>query len=592
MPQTIDLINFPFGDDVTRWPKLTCTQPGQLDLQDAGLHLPGSRDILFQDNGQIRSFDDTHRLVFDRAGGLLELHEAGAIRFLTGSPTPTEKMRILATGQVGIGTATPTSPLHVTGDIRTDGALLVAGNAAVGGTLTVGSNVGIGTTTPTQKLEVAGTVKATGFQGDGAALTGVRATDSTKVAKTGDTMSGALAITAAGTGLSITNNAAVGGTLTVGSNVGIGTQSPAEALDVNGRIKSGALTMGPWPANPSYMFLGTNVLNQADPGNYALLQGAAASPGVTFLNSPASIQFRIRNADKMVLANNGQLQILADSNPIRFTAGWTSFPDAITNGAEISNDIGTYKTLMIVGNRSAGIGRRVSVWDRLEVNGLLFVNGNVGIGTNGPTHRFHVLAPDAVGLFESTGTQAYLRLSTSEGINNRVEITNRPGGRLTLWTAGAGDVFTISRDGQIFLGNNRTGPFVRLNDDMWFSDPQNGTIHVRNGNNSNWGTLVGIFNNQSSRAYKKTITALQAPDCDRLLNDALHTNLVTFRYKGDDEQHRLRLGVISEESPSYIVGDDGESLSSSEYIAMLHGAIKALANRLVALEEKVAAITG
>ena len=244
------------------------------------------------------------------------------------------------------------------------------------------------------------------------------------------------------------------------------------------------------------------------------------------------------------------------------------------------------------GNRSAGIGRRVSVWDRLEVNGILFVNGNVGIGTNGPTHRFHVLAPDAVGLFESTGTQAYLRLSTSEGINNRVEITNRPGGRLTLWTAGAGDVFTISRDGQIFLGNNRTGPFVRLNDDMWFSDPQNGTIHVRNGNNSNWGTLVGIFNNQSSRAYKKTITALQAPDCDRLLNDALHTNLVTFRYKGDDEQHRLRLGVISEESPSYIVGDDGESLSSSEYIAMLHGAIKALANRLVALEEKVAAITG
>jgi hypothetical protein len=75
----------------------------------------------------------------------------------------------------------------------------------------------------------------------------------------------------------------------------------------------------------------------------------------------------------MVLANNGQLQILADSNPVRFTAGWTGFPDGITNGAEISNDTGTYRTLMIVGNRSAGIGRRVSVWDRLEVNGPLVV---------------------------------------------------------------------------------------------------------------------------------------------------------------------------------------------------------------------------
>ena len=55
--------------------------------------------------------------MFDRTGGLLELHEAGAIRLLTGSPTPTERLRILATGQVGIGTATPTSPLHVTGEI-------------------------------------------------------------------------------------------------------------------------------------------------------------------------------------------------------------------------------------------------------------------------------------------------------------------------------------------------------------------------------------------------------------------------------------------------------------------------------------------
>src|SRR5262245_43134676 len=223
MPQTIDLINFPFGDDVTQWPKLTCTQPGHLDLQDAGLRLPDSRDILFQDNGQLRSFDDTHRLVFDRTGGLLELHEAGAIRLLTGSPTPTERMRILATGEVGMGTATPTRLLHVTGEIRTDGALRVAGNTAVGGTLTVESAVGIGTATPTQPLEVVGTVKATAFQGDGAGLTGVSGTDTTKVAKTGDLMTGQLAIHIPGTqgspGLSATGG--MGGIYTSGSSYGI-----------------------------------------------------------------------------------------------------------------------------------------------------------------------------------------------------------------------------------------------------------------------------------------------------------------------------------------------------------------------------------
>src|SRR5262249_8409372 len=166
--------------------------------------------------------------VWGRAGGLLELHEAGAICFLTGSPSPTERLRILATGQVGIGTATPTSLLHVTGDIRTDGTLRVAGPAAGSGTLTLPSTVGIGTATPTQTLEVVGTVKATAFQGSGAGLTEVRGTDSTKVAKTGDTMSGALAISATGIGLSVTNNAAVGGTLTVGSNVGIGTTQASQ----------------------------------------------------------------------------------------------------------------------------------------------------------------------------------------------------------------------------------------------------------------------------------------------------------------------------------------------------------------------------
>jgi hypothetical protein len=98
--------------------------------------------------------------------------------------------------------------------------------------------------------------------------------------------------------------------------VGIGTTIPSEPLEVNGRLKAGDLSIGPWPANPAgYVFVGasTNTLNQASAANYALLQGLADGPGRTFLNSPVAIHFRITNVDKMVMTSKGDLGIGTDS---------------------------------------------------------------------------------------------------------------------------------------------------------------------------------------------------------------------------------------------------------------------------------------
>jgi hypothetical protein len=120
--------------------------------------------------------------------------------------------------------------------------------------------------------------------------------------------------------------------------------------------------------------------------------------------------------DKLDVAGN--LRILTGSNAIRFTAGWTGFPDAVTNQSEISNDTGTYKTLMIIGNKSNdGKTRRVSVWDRFEVNGDAIITGNLGTHGYSPTPKtsgwgggIHTWDVEAEGtIWSRNGTQSGAR---------------------------------------------------------------------------------------------------------------------------------------------------------------------------------------
>lgn len=54
-----------------------------------------------------------------------------------------------------------------------------------------------------------------------------------------------------------------------------------------------------------------------------------------------------------------------DGTGVSLTQGWKNGAD--TTSSEISNDVGTYKKLMVVGNKSAGGEREVGVWDNLSV---------------------------------------------------------------------------------------------------------------------------------------------------------------------------------------------------------------------------------
>lgn len=67
------------------------------------------------------------------------------------------------------------------------------------------------------------------------------------------------------------------------------------------------------------------------------------------------------------------------SHPIWFTSSWEGHPDGDSSAAEISNDTSSYRTLMIVGNKSAGGSRQVGIWDYLTVNGSQTVTGNLSV---------------------------------------------------------------------------------------------------------------------------------------------------------------------------------------------------------------------
>jgi hypothetical protein len=90
--------------------------------------------------------------------------------------------------------------------------------------------------------------------------------------------------------------------LTVSGNVGIGILNPNASLEVNGNILANQITanrllMGFWTCDGRYDFIGNNGLDQTNPGNYALLQGA---DGNTFLNAPNNLCLRIGNGDRMI----------------------------------------------------------------------------------------------------------------------------------------------------------------------------------------------------------------------------------------------------------------------------------------------------
>src|SRR5215510_11923492 len=204
-------------------------------------------------------------------------------------------------------------------------------------------------------------------------------------------------------------------------NVGIGTTNPGARLEIRGSGDPLCLLNHTGASGNPVLWLQQEGVTKAflwwDQVNNRLNLGTPTTNPIISLQNIGNVGIGTPSpSTKLDVA--GTFQILTGSNPIRFTFSWNGFPDAVTNQAEISNDTSVFRTLMIVGNRSAGMGRRVSVWDRLEVNGTLIATGNVGIGTSNPLQKLHI-AGNFLRVDGAGGEQVYIG---GDGFGNDVQL--------------------------------------------------------------------------------------------------------------------------------------------------------------------------
>lgn len=92
----------------------------KLHIGGGDLRLDNSQEIYFEDNGQIRSRNNNHRLLFRTNQNIMEFREQGDILFSTGSTQgqQTNSMIINAAGDIGIGTILPEAKLDVNGAVK------------------------------------------------------------------------------------------------------------------------------------------------------------------------------------------------------------------------------------------------------------------------------------------------------------------------------------------------------------------------------------------------------------------------------------------------------------------------------------------